>query len=186
MRLDKQNLFTYLIGRSWLDTEALISGDAVVIERRLRHTSFVVEQQGGGGLFVKQLHDPHPEAAASLRREAGLYTSISEGRLPELGPLVPAFVGYDEHERVLALARFEGRSAQDRAVAGRPPTAVEASALGTALAALHRVSAEAARAATPGALGEDLPWAFHLDHAIAYSPSAVPGAGPAMLGVLRS
>ncbi|MEM7355867.1 MAG: phosphotransferase [Acidobacteriota bacterium] len=186
MRLNHFNLLPYLLGRSWLDATTVVAGDAVVIERRLRHTSFVVEQRSGDGVFVKQLHDPHPNAAASLRREAAFYRAVATGRLAQLAGFVPTFVGYDEHEHILALALVDGVSAQDRAVSGRPLNAVEAAALGTALAATHAVAAATARAAAPGALDETVPWAFHLAQFLAGSSQPLPGAGASFIGVLRS
>lgn len=186
MQLNQTSLLAYLLGRSWLDGDAVISGDAVVRERRLRHTSFVVEQDGPGGLFVKQLHDPHPEALSSLVREVAFYRAVVAGRLPGLAPVVPRLVGWDEHERVLALTRFDGDSAQDRAVAGRPLTPDEATRTGDALARAHRVSAATAQSMAPEALGDPMPWAFHLARFLETGPRPIPGAGRDLLDVLRN
>lgn len=77
MYLTASNLAYYLISRGIVTGDSVVSGDFRVLEAGRRNRNFKILRQKSPGLFIKQIKDASPEAAATLYREAAFYKLVS-------------------------------------------------------------------------------------------------------------
>ncbi len=162
--LPAERIINFAIDHGWLDLDAVVDGDVVVIARMLRHRSYTLEQANGRGLFVKQLADASREAVVGFNREVRLHHAVHAGTLAELSGLIPGFVGIDEQRAVLALDRVSGVSLRERPLHG---VGTHGAAAGRIFARLHRLDTGEVESALDGLLEREIPWAFDLPRQLA-------------------
>lgn len=161
----ERDLVFYLLHRGFLTYESLVDGSVRVAADRTRHHTFAVLQRSGRDYFVKQSAG-HPDAAATLKREATCYQLAREGEaLPSLGDLLPDLLLYDDERNALVLELLP--NAENAAVfhrrVGRCPELL-GRLLGEALGRYHSTDAESHGDSFPEEIfPRHLPWILSFD-----------------------
>lgn len=135
--LSQRDVVSYLIGRSLIDTQSIVSGDLVVTDISRRNHNFKVLSSTGPNYLLKQ--GVGSERIATIRHEATIYQALQSGDSENgFDRFLPRCYGYDSEQHVLLLEYFvDSLDLREYHVRrGRFPVA-PAAALGNALGTLH-------------------------------------------------
>ncbi|HEX8451414.1 MAG TPA: phosphotransferase [Longimicrobium sp.] len=148
MILTKSNLVHFLLDRRLIAAEAVVAGDFAAREVLRHNRSFAVERQRERGLFIKQPILWDELSVACIQREAACYQLAQAPGWEGLRALIPALVDSDAASSTLVLELLRVvEPLQDHHARFRRFPVGTARALGSALAAYHRVPVEAGAAA---------------------------------------
>jgi len=183
VRLSANGLVHYLLDRRILDPAVVTGGTLQVIERSRRNRNYLVRRPPLPGLFVKQVQQWVPQAAASLQREASCYWAIASQPAGEpLRGLVPQFEGHDPARQLLITRLIEdSENLGDQLRRTFHYPVGTAKLLGRLLGTCHRhllpaLQAAGQAAAFPG----EVPWILQLPQQAAQGLSSM-SAGNAEL-----
>lgn len=104
MILTKENIGPYLLERAFVDPEAAIAGDLVIVGAPTRNNVFKVVQARGRSCFIKQPFKFDAATIQLLAREASSYQLIfGHAAYRAASAALPRLVGYDPERHVLAV-----------------------------------------------------------------------------------
>ena len=174
------------MGRSWIDSCRVLSGEVTVLERHLKHTSFAVECGKEGGVFVKQAGLGSAETQESLRREAKFYRFLNAREDLKLGNAVPGLVGFDSSNHILGLSCIHGQSLLERISNGGKIELNHAREIAKILAHLHKIFVVDVSSKIDLEECVSPLWSFSLLDYLEKNSSSIPGVAPQLYGVLKS
>ena len=162
MPLSEAGIVRYLVDHAIVDRKDVVDGNFVAIPSFRQHRNFRIRAGEGAGFFVKQPGAQGPVGPVGLMREAGFYWLVAT-RPPfsALADVIPRYVRYDPGRAILVLEAAEGVASHRRQSLekGFPPAI--GTAVGRALAAVHRIGRDDAGGA--GAIvAEEPPWALSI------------------------
>ena len=154
--LDQSEVVRYLLDRRLLSPHTVVDGTVVVRDASSRNRIFVVDGGDTSSFVLKQ--GTSPEGVAAVAHEAAVYQLLGQ-RGDRITNYLPTVWEYDTIGQVLILGKVSGdRDLRDHQVrTGRFSRAL-ATAIGDALGALHRETAES----VPATPERPTPWVLSV------------------------
>ena len=187
MLLSLSNLAAYLGRRGHLEYRDGFKASYVISATVGRNRNFIIRNQDGSGLFVKQTRSLDPTLIADQEVEASVLDSFQ--RQPgwsSLREFVPRLVDVDRSRHVVIMEYIDGENLFDLSVTGPIDSRAQrliawSSAVGKALARLHDGGRDPANDAQRRRLRATLPVAIRLQAPEGYASQA----GPAYAAIVR-
>ncbi|HEV2689632.1 MAG TPA: hypothetical protein VGV35_13810, partial [Bryobacteraceae bacterium] len=102
MVLTPASLLHYLLDRSFVTPESLVSGNLQLLDVSRRNLDFKVIRKNEPSYFVKQIKSWTPDPIATIEREANFHRLLlHDTRFQSLSPLVPKCHAYDPEQHIL-------------------------------------------------------------------------------------
>ncbi len=162
MPLSEAGIVRYLVDHAILEQKDVVDGTFVAIPSFRQHRNFRIRAGDGPGFFVKQPGSQGHVGPIGLMREAGFYWLVSvRPPFTALADIVPRYVRYDPGRTILVLEAADGVASHRRQSLekGFPPAI--GTAVGKALAAVHRIERHAA-GGVGAIIAEEPPWALSI------------------------
>ncbi|PAY17818.1 hypothetical protein CKO51_19170 [Rhodopirellula sp. SM50] len=188
MLLSPSNLPAYLHRRGHLEDRDGFEARDVISPTVGRNRNFIVRNQNGSGLFVKQIRSLDPTLIADQEVEASVLDSFHRRQSwSSLREFVPRLVDVDRSHHVLVMESIDGENLFDLSTTGPINRRAQrliawSSTVGKALAQLHNGGRDPANDAQRRRLRATLPVAIRLQAPVGYASQA----GPAYAAIVRT